>query len=171
MPSPHLTHTGLSDPFINGRRSGLVDGIEVVEFDLHTQTMLACLHVHPFSCYSWHSPSLGLDSDADLVFDYHPLTVFRNRLGGSEALSCLRFVTYGPSFPEPWVLSVTHWFFAPLSLEWLSYHSADACIGLAPGICEGITDRGIESSRISRIPRRDLHLFHLSQKVLLNNPI
>ena len=47
------------------------------------------------------------------------------------------------------------------ALEWLSYHSADACIGLAPGICEGITDRGIESSRISCIPNAcDLHLFH-----------
>ena len=38
------------------------------------------------------------------------------------------------------------------ALEWFSYHSADACIGLAPGICEGIAERGIESSRISNIP-------------------
>ena len=28
------THTGLSGPFTAGRRSGLVDGIEVIEFDL-----------------------------------------------------------------------------------------------------------------------------------------
>ena len=43
-----LTHTGLSDPFINRRRSGLVDGIEVVESTSHTQTMLVCLNVHSF---------------------------------------------------------------------------------------------------------------------------
>ena len=64
-----LTHTGLSDPFINGRRSGLVDGIEVVEFDLpysnHAGLFTRAL---VFLRYSWYSLSLGLDSDADLVF-------------------------------------------------------------------------------------------------------
>ena len=28
------THTGLTGPFTDGKRSGLVDGIEVIEFDL-----------------------------------------------------------------------------------------------------------------------------------------
>ena len=45
-------------------------------------------------------------------------------------------------------------------LEWLSYHSADACIGLAPGICEGIAERGVASERILSIPNAcDLDLF------------
>ena len=94
----------------------IVDGIEVVEFDLpysnHAGLFTRAL---VFLRYSWYSLSLGLDSDADLVFaTTTPLTagIPESWLGGSEALlSCLRFVTYGPSFPEPWVLSVTHWFF------------------------------------------------------------
>ena len=46
------------------------------------------------------------------------------------------------------------------ALEWLTYHSSDACIGLAPGICEGIAERGIATSRISSIPNAcDLELF------------
>ena len=99
-----LTHTGLSDPFINGRRSGLVDGIEVVEFDLHLKPCWFVYTCTVFLRYSWYSLSLGLDSDADLVFatTTPPPQVFpESWLGGSEALlSCLRFVTYGPSFPS-----------------------------------------------------------------------
>ena len=42
----------------------------------------------------------------------------------------------------------------------VSYHSADACIGLAPGICEGIAERGIAASRITSVPNAcDLELF------------
>ena len=46
-------------------------------------------------------------------------------------------------------------------LEWLCYHSADHCIGLAPGICDGIAERGVENTRITSIPNAcDIELFH-----------
>ncbi len=45
-------------------------------------------------------------------------------------------------------------------LEWLSYHAADHCIGLSPGIVEGIQKRGIPEKRVSMIPNgSDLELF------------
>lgn len=45
-------------------------------------------------------------------------------------------------------------------LEWLSYHFADACIGLSPGICEGIKRRSQKGKRIAMIPNGcDLNLF------------
>ena len=45
-------------------------------------------------------------------------------------------------------------------LEWFSYHSANACIGLAPGICRGIAKRSSKNKRIEFIPNGcDLDLF------------
>lgn len=45
-------------------------------------------------------------------------------------------------------------------LEWLSYHSADACIGLSPGICEGIAKRSQKGKNITMIPNGcDLDIF------------
>jgi glycosyltransferase involved in cell wall biosynthesis len=47
-----------------------------------------------------------------------------------------------------------------LILEWLSYHSAHRCIGLSPGIIDGINKRGIPSDRIKLIPNGcDLRIF------------
>ena len=46
-------------------------------------------------------------------------------------------------------------------LEWCSYHAATGCIGLSPGISEGIVRRGIEQSRVVMIPNGcDLKLFY-----------
>jgi len=57
------------------------------------------------------------------------------------------------------------------ALEWLSYHAADACIGLAPGICEGIAERGIAPSRITSIPNAcDLELFQALPKGSAKQP-
>ena len=46
-------------------------------------------------------------------------------------------------------------------LEWLAYRSSRACIGLAPGIVEGIARRSSKGHPISMIPNGcDLELFH-----------
>jgi glycosyltransferase involved in cell wall biosynthesis len=45
-------------------------------------------------------------------------------------------------------------------LEWASYHAADACIGLSPGIVEGITRRGIDKKNVIMVPNGcDLDIF------------
>ena len=152
------THTGLTGPFNCGERSGLVDGIKVIEFDLPYSNHAGLLErTFVFLRYSWQSTKLALNSDADLIFaTTTPLTagipgitarwlrgtpfVFEVRDLWPEGLRAMGAVR------NPLVL-------ASLSfLEWLSYHSSDACIGLAPGICEGIADRGISSSCITSIP-------------------
>jgi len=46
------------------------------------------------------------------------------------------------------------------TLEWCCYRSADRCIGLAPGIVDGIAKRGTPYSRIDFIPNAaDVELF------------
>jgi glycosyltransferase involved in cell wall biosynthesis len=45
-------------------------------------------------------------------------------------------------------------------LEWVSYHCADTCIGLSPGIVKGIMRRGISEQKVKMIPNGcDLDLF------------
>jgi len=47
------------------------------------------------------------------------------------------------------------------ALEWLSYHSAHRCIGLSPGIVEGISKRGVSKDKIKLIPNGcDLDIFN-----------
>lgn len=46
-------------------------------------------------------------------------------------------------------------------LEWVSYHSADRCIGLSPGIVEGIKKRGVQQDKIIMVPNGcDLTIFN-----------
>lgn len=161
------THTGLSGPFTAGCRSGLVDGIEVIEFDLPYSNHAGLLErALVFLRYSWQSLRLALRSDADLIFaTTTPLTA---GIPGITArwLRGIPFVfevrDLWPELPRAMGVVRNPLLLRALSvLEWCSYHSADACIGLAPGICQGIADRGVATSRITSIPNAcDLDLFH-----------
>jgi lipopolysaccharide/colanic/teichoic acid biosynthesis glycosyltransferase len=165
------TYTGLSGAFSQGRRSGLVDGIEVIEFDLPYSNHAGLLErALVFLRYSWQSMLLALRSEADLVFaTTTPLTA---GIPGIAArwLRGIPFVfevrDLWPELPRAMGVVRNPLVLASLSaLEWLSYHSADACIGLAPGICAGIAERGIASSSISSIPNAcDLELFQSHPK-------
>ncbi|MDD4515963.1 glycosyltransferase family 4 protein [Massilibacteroides sp.] len=51
-------------------------------------------------------------------------------------------------------------------LEWMSYHNADACIGLSPGICAGIAKRSQKNKRIELIPNGcDLEIFRPGNRI------
>src|SRR5699024_5287399 len=53
-------------------------------------------------------------------------------------------------------------------LEKLSYRKADACIGLSPGICEGIAKRAQFGKKITMIPNgADIDLFYKGDRVNL----
>ena len=138
----------------------------MIEFDLpysNHKGLLARALV--FIRYSLRSVHLALSADADLVFaTTTPLTagipgIAARWLRGTPFVFEVRDL-----WPElPRALGVVRNPFVLISLsalEWLTYHSSDACIGLAPGICEGIAERGIATSRISSIPNAcDLELF------------
>ena len=158
--------TGLSGSFQRGVRSGLVDGIEVIEFNLPYSNHAGLLERSlVFLRYSWQSLLLALRSDADLIFaTTTPLTagipgIAARWLRGTAFVFEVRDLW--PELPRamgvvrnPFVLKLLS------ALEWLSYHSADACIGLAPGICSGIAERGIDPACITSIPNAcDLELF------------
>ncbi len=158
--------TGLTQPFEHGRRRGMVDGIDVVEMDLSYSNKDGFVkRAGLFMKFALASVSLALREKYDIAFaTTTPLTA---GLPGIAARWLRRkpFVfevrDLWPELPREmgaitnpvvlWLLS---------ALEWASYRSAHRCIGLSPGIVEGIAKRGVPRDRIAMIPNGcDLEIF------------
>lgn len=159
-------NTGLEGPFVDGKRRGWVDGIDVIELDLaysnHDGLFKRSL---TFLKFAWRSVLLALREPYDLVFaTTTPLTagipgIAARWLRGKPFVFEVRDLW--PELPRamgvirnPLVLQVLG------VLEWLSYRSAHSLIGLSPGIVDGITHRGVPSDRVTLVPNGcDLDLF------------
>jgi glycosyltransferase involved in cell wall biosynthesis len=149
--------TGLHGSYRKGRRTGTVDGIQVIELELsysnHDNFTRRTLQFLRFAMAGIGS---ALRGRYDLLFATStPLTVaipgiaaklFRHKPFVFEVRDLW------PELPRemgvitnPLVLGLMS------ALEWSAYHAADHVVGLAPGIAEGITRRGISESRISVI--------------------
>ncbi|PKQ12070.1 MAG: glycosyltransferase WbuB [Alphaproteobacteria bacterium HGW-Alphaproteobacteria-1] len=159
-------NTGLSAPFEKGRRRGVVDGIDVIEFNLDYGNHMGFLpRVGVFAKFALGSVGVALREPADIVFaTTTPLTagipgIFARWLRRKPFVFEVRDLW--PELPKAmgvitnpvvlWLMSV---------LEWVSYRSADRLIGLSPGIVAGISTRGVDRSRIAMVPNGcDLDLF------------
>lgn len=149
-----------------GLRRGIVDGIEVIEFNIpysnHSGLVRRSLI---FIEYSIKSLAFAYQSNCDLIFATStPLTasipgIILRLLRGTPFVFEIRDLW--PELPKsmgivknPFILTSLSW------LEWFSYHIADNCIGLAPGICEGIASQEINHEKIHLIPNAsDLEIF------------
>lgn len=150
------SETGLEAPFVNGRRAGLVEGIDVVEYDIGYSTGDGIVsRIFKFSRFGSAATKIALTQSYDLIFATStPLTA---AIPGIVAKWFRRkpFVfEVRDLWPElPRALGVRN----PLllwgmgALEWAAYRSADHVIGLAPGIVDGIARHGIDRDRISLI--------------------
>jgi len=157
--------TGLEGPFENGRRTGVVDGIRVIELDLPiaNQTSLAGRFVS-FLKFGWRSVAVAMKENYDVVFATStPLTA------GIPGIFARRFRK------KPFVFEVRDlWPELPVAMgavknpiliwgmaliEKSSYRAADRCIGLSPGIVKGIA-RLYPEDKIAMIPNScDLDVF------------
>ncbi len=158
--------TGLTGPFQNGVRRGNVEGIEVIELELnYSNTDSFLKRTLTFLRFSLASMWIALREPCDIVFaTTTPLTA---GLPGIAArwLRGKRFVfevrDLWPELPKAMGVitnPVILWFMSVL--EWLSYNSAHACIGLSPGIVAGIQRRASKNKPIAMIPNgSDLYLF------------
>lgn len=158
--------SGLSGPFRRGKREGNVDGLRVVELMLpYSNTHGFLKRGFTFLRFALAGCVEALRRPCDLVFaSSTPLTA---GIPGILARFLRRkpFVfevrDLWPELPRemgvitnPVVLRLMDW------LEWVSYRSATACIGLSPGIVQGIARRGVPSDRIAMIPNGcDLDIF------------
>ncbi len=159
-------NTGLSGPYSKGVRRGSVDGIDVVEFDLAYSNHDGLLkRSWTFMKFALRSVMLALREPYDLVFaSTTPLTagipgIVARWLRGKTFVFEVRDLW--PELPRAmgvirnpvvlWAMGV---------LEWASYRSAHALVGLSPGIVEGIMHRGVPRERIALVPNGcDLDLF------------
>jgi len=158
--------TGLTGPFLSGKREGKVEGIDVIEFDLAYANSDGFLkRAVSFLKFALRSIGVALTARYDLVFaTTTPLTagipgIFARWLRNKPFVFEVRDLW--PELPKAmgvirnpvvlWGMSL---------LEWASYRSAHRLIGLSPGIVEGIVSRGVDPSKVAMIPNGcDLDIF------------
>lgn len=158
--------TGLSQPFVRGRRRGTVDGIDIIEFDLaYSNADGFAKRGLTFVKFALRSIGLALNEKYDVLFaTTTPLTagipgIFARWLRGKPFVFEVRDLW--PELPRAmgvirnplvlWAMGV---------LEWASYRSAHRIVGLSPGIVEGIAHRGVPRDRIALVPNGcDLGIF------------
>lgn len=158
--------TGLTQPFNKGMRRGVVDGIDIIEFELPYSNSLSFLkRILIFLSFAFKSIKVALTEQYDVVFaTTTPLTagipgIFAKWFRRKPFVFEVRDLW--PELPKAmgviknpivlWMMSV---------LEWTSYHSADRLVGLSPGIVDGIIKRGITPEKVASIPNGcDLDIF------------
>tara|TARA_R110000868_G_scaffold65871_8_gene196789 strand:- start:925 stop:2148 length:1224 start_codon:yes stop_codon:yes gene_type:complete len=163
--------TGLSNKFINGRREGDVEGIHVIEFDLsYSNTDGFAIRSWQFVKFAYQSVKIALKQDYDLLFATStPLTasipgifakIFRRKKFVFEVRDLW------PELPKAMgVITNPVMLWGMSVLEKLSYAQADACIGLSPGIVEGIKRRSRKNLPVALVPNGcDISLFENSNE-------
>jgi len=161
--------TGLSGPFRQARRRGVVEGIEVIEFDLtYSNDMGVLRRLGVFAKFAFGSIGVAMREPADVVFaTTTPLTagipgIFARWLKRKPFVFEVRDLW--PELPRALGMRNPVLLFAMSALEWASYRSADRLVGLSPGIVEGIARRGVPKDRISMVPNGcDLDMFEHSE--------
>ena len=159
--------TGLSTAFFRGKRTGTVEGIKVIEFDMeYTNEHGFLRRAWTFLVFALRSILVLISEKYDIVFaSTTPLTA---GIPGLFARWVLRkpFVfevrDLWPELPrEMGVISNPVILFLMGVLEWMSYRSANRCIGLSPGIVKGIERCGVKQKKIALVPNGcDLRIFN-----------
>ncbi len=147
---------------------GEIDGIDVVQISIpYSNNDSITKRARIFIKFAWKSMGYALREDYDLLFATStPLT---DGLPGIAAKWFRRkkFVfevrDLWPELPKALGMKNPFLLWGMKVLEKRSYHAADACIGLSPGICDGIRRRSQKGKPIVMIPNGcDLDLFTTS---------
>lgn len=158
--------TGLTMPFVQGRRRGVVDGIEVIEFGLaYSNADGLVKRGLTFLKFALRSIGLAFTERYDVLFaTTTPLTagipgIFARWLRGKPFVFEVRDLW--PELPRAMGVIKNPLVLGAMSvLEWASYRSAHRLIGLSPGIVEGIAQRGVPREHIALVPNGcDLGIF------------
>lgn len=170
--------SGLNCPFDKRRRwsRGDVDGIDVIALPqaYSNRDSLSKREV-AFMLFALRSVKIALKEDYDLVFaSSTPLTaglpgVAARWLRGKPFIFEVRDLW--PELPKALGMRNPFLLVGMSLLEWITYLSAKACIGLSPGIVEGIRRRSQQRKPLIMIPNGcDLGLFKTGQKATLELP-
>jgi len=158
--------TGLTNDFVKGRREGQVDGIDVIEFDLEYSNKDSFLkRTSTFIKFAVKSIGIALRHEYDVLFaTTTPLTagipgIFARWLKGKPFVFEVRDLW--PELPREMGVIKNPVILGMMSiLEWVSYRSATRCVGLSPGIVNGIAKKGVKKESITMVPNGcDLGIF------------
>ena len=171
-------YSGLDLPYDAdcGWHRGDVDGIDVISLPLAYANRDSLLRRGwTFLRFALRSVRLALQLDYDLAFATStPITAvipglaakwFRGKPFVFEVRDLWPELPRALGLRNPFVLG------GMSLLEFLGYRSADACIGLSPGIVDGIRARADERLPVAMIPNGcDLDVFHPAKRARLTLP-
>ncbi len=158
--------TGLSGPYVQGRRTGVVEAITIIEFELPYSNALGFVaRAMIFFKFAFRSTAIVMREPYDLIFATStPLTagipgIFARWLRRKPFVFEVRDLW--PELPKAMgVITNPFMLLAMSALEWASYHSATRLVALSGGIAKGIAARGISRNLIITIPNGcDLDIF------------
>lgn len=158
-------------------RKGVVDGIDVIQFNLEYSNHQNLLQrAWLFICYAVVSIYFALTLEYDMVFATStPLTagipgIFARLFRRKPFVFEVRDLW--PELPKAMGVVTNPFILAGMSiLELLTYRMASACIGLSPGIREGIIRRSSEGKTVTMIPNGcDLDIFVPGDRAKLDLP-
>jgi glycosyltransferase involved in cell wall biosynthesis len=170
--------SGLDLPYdeAKGWHRGNVDGIDVISLPLAYSNRDSLVRRGlAYVRFALRSVRLALTLDCDLVFATStPITAVIPGLAAKWLRGKPFVFEVRDLWPElPRALGLRNPFLlgGMSLLEFLGYSSADACIGLSPGIVEGIRARADERLPVAMIPNGcDLEAFHPAKRAKLALP-
>jgi glycosyltransferase involved in cell wall biosynthesis len=165
--SNRMSQTGLSGAFENGIRQGSVDGIHVIEVDLQYSNYDGFLkRILKFVRFAIKSCAFVFKINYDVVYATStPLTVGMPGILAKK-IRKKRFIfevrDLWPDLPVAMGIIKNRVAIKFLEMfEKLCYKTADTCVGLSPGIQQGIINKGIDPNKVKIIPNGcDIPLFH-----------
>jgi glycosyltransferase involved in cell wall biosynthesis len=161
---------------VSGVSRGFVDGIDVIQIKLlYSNKDGIAKRTVTFLRFAYRGIQIALNEQYDLLFaSSTPLTagipgLFAKWFNKSKFIFEVRDLW--PELPKALGMKNPFLLGGMSMLEWLSYRKADACIGLSPGICEGIAKRSQENKRITLVPNGcDLDIFQPGKRDDLKLP-
>lgn len=156
---------GLVDRYSKNVLRGNIDGIEILQTSLpYSNKDGIAKRALTFVRFALLGIKIALKENYDLVFATStPLTagipgLFAKWFRGKKFVFEVRDLW--PELPRALGMKNPFLLWGMSFLEWLSYRFADGCIGLSPGICEGIAKRSQKGKPIEMVPNGcDLDIF------------
>lgn len=162
---------GLSLTSNKNIRRGSIDEIELISISVpYSNNMGLMARAKSFVSFAWQSTKFAMNEDYDVLFATStPLTAgipgILMKILGRKKKFIFEVRDLWPELPKALGMTNPFWIGCMSILEWLSYHLADGCIGLSPGICEGIKKRSQKNKLIEMVPNGcDLDIFKPSLK-------
>lgn len=151
-----------------GEYRGNIDGIDVIQINLpYSNNDGIAKRTLIFLKFAWKGIQIAMKEEYDLLFATStPLTagipgIWMKWLARKKRKFVFEVRDLWPELPIALGMKNQFLLWGMSALEKQSYRQADGCIGLSPGICEGIRKKSQKNKLVEMIPNScDLDIFH-----------